>query len=85
MPPPHVAGGAVIPLQNGSEKMLVFLENLSYTSLEIGPTRIFDLRPWKISQFFKFLEKSEAIKKNFSLRFCQNPKYEILMTKGCYT
>ena len=39
--------------------MLVFFESLSYTSSEIGLTRIFHLRPMKILQFFKFLEKSK--------------------------
>ena len=56
----HVAGAAVIPLQNLLEKMLVFLKSLSYTSLEIGLRRIFHLRPRKILQFFKFLEKSKG-------------------------
>ena len=56
----HVAGAAVIPLQNWTEKRLVFFESLSYASSEIGLERIFHLRPQKISQFSKFLEKSKG-------------------------
>ena len=41
----HVAGAAVIPLQNWPEKMLVFFESLPYTSLEIALRTIFHPHP----------------------------------------
>ena len=65
----HVAGAAVIPLQNWREKMLAFFESLSYTSLEIGLKRIFQ---WYCCALFKIaFWKTKVIYLLFEKQICK--------------
>ena len=52
-----------MPLHIATEKVMVYFESHPYASLEMGLKRKFHPDPYKILQFFKFLEKSNHLSK----------------------